>query len=354
MQNKGRRREGFDYFVDKGSYDNNMPNQTISPYNSYNDSYFNSNGNSFLQNQNNFEDKKYVNVNENYGLEYPIQTVQPTMQTYSSVSPQYPENNNYYGNGFENNDQININNRRFGNNSFNNGFNENSRMDGTIEFSAFPGQGGLNPNERPLGDQTLMFSSSELPSSYNNRNNNAMANRYVEQIIKTQQIQLNEQKREISKKFDNIDQALNNISKKVDNVNRTIASTTTLSFNNVDPTNANPFEEYDPNPYLDLNSRSPKKEETIEMTQNLKTSVLNDIRTDYENDVTKFKQQQIDLEKNKSNMTIDTPPVVKQEAKPAKKSDKSKQKKGLIIGLIVFFVLIAITIALIFIFGSRK
>ena len=60
-----------------------------------------------------------------------------------------------------------------------------------------------------------------------------MANRYVEQIIKTQQIQLNEQKKEISKKFDNIDQVLNNISKKVDNVNRTIASTTTLSFNNV-------------------------------------------------------------------------------------------------------------------------
>ena len=85
----------------------------------------------------------------------------------------------------------------------------------------------------------------------------------------------------------------------------------------------------------------------------VQTSVLNDIRSDYENDVAKFKQQQIDLEKNKSNMTIDTPPVVKQEAKPAKKSDKSKQKKGLIIGLIVFFVLIALTIALIFIFGSR-
>ena len=353
MQDKTRRREGFDYFVDKSNYDNGMPSQTIRSYDSYNDDYFNSNGNSFLPNQNNYEEKKYGygNSNGNYGLEYPVQPMQQPMQPYSSA-PQYHDNNSYYGNGFENNDYIN--NRRFGNNSFNKGIYENNRPDGTIEFSAFPGQGGLNPNERPLGDQTLMFSSSELPSSYNNRNNNAMANRYVEQIIKTQQIQLNEQKREISKKFDNIDQALNNISKKVDNVNRTIASTTTLSFNNVDPTNANPFEEYDPNPYLDLNSRSPKKEETIEMTQNLKTSVLNDIRTDYENDVAKFKQQQIDLEKNKSNMTIDTPPVVKQEAKPAKKSDKSKQKKGLIIGLIVFFVLIAITIALIFIFGSRK
>ena len=349
MQNKGRRREGFDYFVDKGSYDNNMPNQTISPYNSYNDSYFNSNGNSFLQNQNNFEDKKYVNVNENYGLEYPIQTVQPTMQTYSSVSPQYPENNNYYGNGFENNDQININNRRFGNNSFNNGFNENSRMDGTIEFSAFPGQGGLNPNERPLGDQTLMFSSSELPSSYNNRNNNAMANRYVEQIIKTQQIQLNEQKKEISKKFDNIDQVLNNISRKVDNVNRTIANTATLSFNNIDP-RSNAFEEYDSNPYLD--SKSNKKDDTIETTQHLKTSVLNEIRNDYENDVVKFKQKQINSEKIKAN--VDKTIFDKEEEKLAKPSGKSKQKKGLVIGIIIFLTLIVLSVVLVLILAFGK
>ena len=349
MQNKGRRREGFDYFVDKGSYDNNMPNQTISPYNSYNDSYFNSNGNSFLQNQNNFEDKKYVNVNENYGLEYPIQTVQPTMQTYSSVSPQYPENNNYYGNGFENNDQININNRRFGNNSFNNGFNENSRMDGTIEFSAFPGQGGLNPNERPLGDQTLMFSSSELPSSYNNRNNNAMANRYVEQIIKTQQIQLNEQKKEISKKFDNIDQVLNNISRKVDNVNRTIANTATLSFNNTDP-RSNAFEEYDSNPYLD--SKSNKKDDTIETTQHLKTSVLNEMRNDYENDVVKFKQKQINSEKIKAN--VDKTIFDKEEEKLAKPSGKSKQKKGLVIGIIIFLTLIVLSVVLVLILAFGK
>ena len=349
MQNKGRRREGFDYFVDKGSYDNNMPNQTISPYNSYNDSYFNSNGNSFLQNQNNFEDKKYVNVNENYGLEYPIQTVQPTMQTYSSVSPQYPENNNYYGNGFENNDQININNRRFGNNSFNNGFNENSRMDGTIEFSAFPGQGGLNPNERPLGDQTLMFSSSELPSSYNNRNNNAMANRYVEQIIKTQQIQLNEQKKEISKKFDNIDQVLNNISRKVDNVNRTIANTATLSFNNIDP-RSNAFEEYDSNPYLD--SKSNKKDDTIETTQHLKTSVLNEMRNDYENDVVKFKQKQINSEKIKAN--VDKTIFDKEEEKLAKPSGKSKQKKGLVIGIIIFLTLIVLSVVLVLILTFGK
>lgn len=349
MQNKGRRREGFDYFVDKGSYDNDMPNQTISPYNSYNDSYFNSNGNSFLQNQNNFEDKKYVNVNENYGLEYPIQTVQPTMQTYSSVSPQYSENNNYYGNGFENNDQININNRRFGNNSFNNGSNENSRMDGTIEFSAFPGQGGLNPNERPLGDQTLMFSSSELPSSYNNRNNNAMANRYVEQIIKTQQIQLNEQKKEISKKFDNIDQVLNNISRKVDNVNRTIANTATLSFNNTDP-RSNAFEEYDSNPYLD--SKSNKKDDTIETTQHLKTSVLNEIRNDYENDVVKFKQKQINSEKIKAN--VDKTIFDKEEDKPAKTSGKSKQKKGLVIGIIIFLTLIVLSVVLVLILTFGK
>lgn len=349
MQNKGRRREGFDYFVDKGSYDNNMPNQTISPYNSYNDSYFNSNGNSFLQNQNNFEDKKYVNVNENYGLEYPIQTVQPTMQTYSSVSPQYPENNNYYGNGFENNDQININNRRFSNNSFNNGFNENSRMDGTIEFSAFPGQGGLNPNERPLGDQTLMFSSSELPSSYNNRNNNAMANRYVEQIIKTQQIQLNEQKKEISKKFDNIDQVLNNISRKVDNVNRTIANTATLSFNNIDP-RSNAFEEYDSNPYLD--SKSNKKDDTIETTQHLKTSVLNEMRNDYENDVVKFKQKQINSEKIKAN--VDKTIFDKEEEKLAKTSGKSKQKKGLVIGIIIFLTLIVLSVVLVLILTFGK
>lgn len=349
MQNKGRRREGFDYFVDKGSYDNNMRNQTISPYNTYNDSYFNSNGNSFLQNQNNFEDKKYVNVNENYGLEYPIQTVQPTMQTYSSVSPQYPENNNYYGNGFENNDQININNKRFGNNSFNNGFNENSRMDGTIEFSAFPGQGGLNPNERPLGDQTLMFSSSELPTSYNNRNNNAMANRYVEQIIKTQQIQLNEQKKEISKKFDNIDQVLNNISRKVDDVNRTIANTATLSFNNTDP-RSNAFEEYDSNPYLD--SKPNKKDDTIETTQHLKTNVLNEIRNDYENDVVKFKQKQINSEKIKAN--VDKAIFDKEAEKLAKTSGKSKQKKGLVIGIIIFLTLIVLSVVLVLILTFGK
>ena len=350
MQDKTRRREGFDYFVDKSNYDNGMPSQTIRSYDSYNDDYFNSNGNSFLPNQNNYEEKKYGygNSNGNYGLEYPVQPMQQPMQymqPYSSA-PQYHDNNSYYGNGFENNDYIN--NRRFGNNSFNKGIYENNRPDGTIEFSAFPGQGGLNPNERPLGDQTLMFSSSDLPASYNNRNN-SLANRYVEQIIKTQQIQLNEQKKEISKKFDNIDQVLNNISRKVDNVNRTIANTATLSFNNIDP-RSNAFEEYDSNPYLD--SKSNKKDDTIETTQHLKTSVLNEIRNDYENDVVKFKQKQINSEKIKAN--VDKTIFDKEEEKLAKPSGKSKQKKGLVIGIIIFLTLIVLSVVLVLILAFGK
>ena len=335
MQNRGRR-EGFDYFVDKSSYDydNDISNQPINSYNYDDNHHFNSNGNSFLQNKNNFEVRNFGNTNRNYGLEY-------QMQPYSQA-PSYPNEERYYTNGYDNNENFNIN-RRSNNMNFN-GMNRsemvNNRMDGTIEFSAFPGQGGLNPNERPLGDQTLMFSTSDLPSY--NRNNNVMANKYVEQIIKTQQIQLNEQNKEINRKFDNIDLVLNNISKKVDNVNRTIANTATLSFNN------NNVEEYDSNPYLDSNN---KKNDTVEMTQHLKTSVLNDLRSDYENDVVKFKQQQIDLE-NKENLKRKS--FVSEEKSLPKNNTKNKQKKGFVIGLIIFLALIVLAVVLVLVLTFGK
>lgn len=102
------------------------------------------------------------------------------------------------------------------------------QQQGTLEFSALPGQGGLNANERPLGDQTLMISNPEFQVA---------PNPYVQQIIQTQQLQFDQQKTEINNRF-------NELVSKVDNLTKEFQNTQTLSFSNaaktqvVKPTNA--------------------------------------------------------------------------------------------------------------------
>lgn len=72
---------------------------------------------------------------------------------------------------------------------------------GTLEFSALPGQGGLNPNQRPLGDQTLMMNVDE----------NIGANPFIKKMIEvqaTQQVQLDSQKEAMEAGFDNLTKKL--------------------------------------------------------------------------------------------------------------------------------------------------
>lgn len=96
------------------------------------------------------------------------------------------------------------------------------QQQGTLEFSAIPGQGGLDPNVRPLGDQTMMLSSNSISTP----------NPYVKQILQTQQLQLNQQKVELEQRIDAVGGAINKLSEKMDNVTKVLDNTSTLTFKN--------------------------------------------------------------------------------------------------------------------------
>lgn len=89
---------------------------------------------------------------------------------------------------------------------------------GTVEFSAIPGQGGLNPNRRPLGDETMLFS------------NVSSRNPYVARYMENQQ----QNSAEINKRIDMLNSQINTVVQKIDDVSRVIndeiRNTGTLSF----------------------------------------------------------------------------------------------------------------------------
>ncbi|WP_022935263.1 hypothetical protein ACJA28_00910 [Mesomycoplasma moatsii] len=96
------------------------------------------------------------------------------------------------------------------------------QQQGTLEFSAIPGQGGLDPNVRPLGDQTMMLSTNSIGAP----------NPYVQQILQTQQLQLNQQKVELEQRIDAVGGAINKLAEKMDNVTKVLDNTSTLTFKN--------------------------------------------------------------------------------------------------------------------------
>ncbi len=109
---------------------------------------------------------------------------------------------------------------------------------GTMEFSALPGQGGLNPNVRPLGEQTMMITPINPYSQGMVANITPVApvapNPYLQQTmapgVNTQQIQM--QQMELSHKIDNLGYAMNTLAMKVDNTAAKIDATGTLTFRN--------------------------------------------------------------------------------------------------------------------------
>ena len=118
---------------------------------------------------------------------------------------------------------------------------------GTMEFSALPGQGGLNPNVRPLGEQTMMITpinpysqgmvaniTPVAPNPYLQQTMMMAPNPYMQQPmapgVNTQQIQM--QQMELSHKIDNLGYAMNTLAMKVDNTAAKIDATGTLTFRN--------------------------------------------------------------------------------------------------------------------------
>ena len=81
---------------------------------------------------------------------------------------------------------------------------------GTLEFSAVNGH-GLDPNMRPLGDQTMMITSS--PNPYMQQ-----LQQQTQQVGTTQQLEgfKNEVTQELDQRFGNVDGALGALSEKVD------------------------------------------------------------------------------------------------------------------------------------------
>ncbi|MBD5423357.1 MAG: hypothetical protein HDR43_02580 [Mycoplasma sp.] len=111
------------------------------------------------------------------------------------------------------------------------------RNNGTIEFSAIPGQGGLNPNRRPLGDETLMFSNTSSYDPY--APSIPSTNPHIARMLETQQLQLNQSQAhqdEIDKKMDNINYQMSSLAERLEDVSKNLANqqynTSTLSFNN--------------------------------------------------------------------------------------------------------------------------
>ncbi|WP_406602427.1 hypothetical protein ACJA29_03070 [Metamycoplasma sualvi] len=105
------------------------------------------------------------------------------------------------------------------------------RLQGTVEFSALPGQGGLNPNQRPLGDQTMMVSNTSLANT---------SNPHLLKLLETQQLQLDQSQmhqNEIDRRMDSLDDQMNVLANKIDNVTRVINNTNTLTFKNDANTN---------------------------------------------------------------------------------------------------------------------
>ena len=100
------------------------------------------------------------------------------------------------------------------------------RLQGTVEFSALPGQGGLNPNQRPLGDQTMMVSNTSLANT---------SNPHLLKLLETQQLQLDQSQvyqNEINSRMNSLDDQMNVLANKIDNVTRVINNTSTLTFKN--------------------------------------------------------------------------------------------------------------------------
>lgn len=177
-------RRGFDYFVDK--YDSYLED--------YSDDY--------------------------YGYDDPYYD-EPNAQRYQQPVDRFRKMNKYTGAPRGKAEMIDNTNHLYGIPT-----QSRQRFQGTVEFSAIPGQGGLNPNQRPLGDQTMMVSNTSLSNP---------SNPHLLKLLETQQLQLDQSQmyqNEIDRRMNSIDDQMNMLANKIDNVTRVINNTNTLTFKN--------------------------------------------------------------------------------------------------------------------------
>ncbi len=139
------------------------------------------------------------------GFDYYIDRFEDTYRTYED---DYYDDYEDYRRGYEE-DRFARRNRYTGEISGRPHYNTTSiyagqrpRNQGTLEFTAAPGQGGLDPNMRPLGDETMFFS-----TPANTQVSAMSANPYVRQILENQQIQSNQQA-ELMKKVNDLEDGL--------------------------------------------------------------------------------------------------------------------------------------------------
>ncbi len=284
-------RRGFDYFVDK--------------YDSYLEDY----------SEDYYDDQSYYDELNSTRYQQPID--------------RFRKNNKYTGAPRGRADIIDNTNHLYGIPT-----QSRQRFQGTVEFSAIPGQGGLNPNQRPLGDQTMMVSNASLSNS---------SNPHLIKLLETQQLQLDQSQmyqNEIDRRMNSIDDQMNVLANKIDNVTRVINNTNTLTFRN-DANTAT----------IDTNI---KNSENITSSNNSNTQEFNPATQPQNNNTTSSYTMPVDHKQTTVNINVETPKedfnktveIKKSEAKieDTKVEKKKKKNSSLVIFGFVLWALIIVAI----------
>ena len=195
------------------------------------------------------------------------------------------------------------------------------RYQGTIEFSAVPGQGGLNPNRRPLGDQTMMVSDTSLANT---------SNPHLLKLIETQQMQIDQSQtyqNEIDRRMDFIDNQMNELANKIDNVTKIINNTNTLTFKNNDTYTST----------LDTNVNNNSN------YQNQYNTSSTNINTTNSHSIIENNKQNYPISVNEPSKVEDNAKVVV-DNKNEKNSKKKKNSTLVIVGFIIWALIIVAVI----------